>query len=95
MIKLLNAWWEFFKELGHNISDGFVQVFLPLFFRWCLICAVFFVVFLVLMNLVVWPIQAWYKRKRAAKNVAQRDQKGGEEDVEDESDRQDDLGFPV
>lgn len=82
---MLNAWWEFFKELGHNISDGFVHVLLPLFWRWCLICLAFFVTFLVLMNLVVWPFQNWREQKRAEKD-AQKNQEGGEEDVEDESD---------
>lgn len=90
---LLDAWWEFAKEIGRGAMDFIVHKFLPLYGWWCVLCIVFFVSALS-ANLIFESKQKRREEREAKENV-QKDEKGGEQDAENEFDRQNDPGFPV
>lgn len=90
---LLNAWWEFIKEIGKD-AVGFLKIVAPVFYLYCLICAAVFVgVFINIVATNGWPL--WNRVIEWCRSRMTKIKKGGEQDAENESDRQNDPGFPV
>lgn len=53
---MLNAWWEFMKEIGRDVI-GFLKMVAPVFYLYSLICvAVFVGMFIYIVATNGWPL---------------------------------------